>query len=366
MNIVKTKLDDVWIIEPDVFGDHRGWFTETYSKKKFEEVGITVNFIQDNHSMSSQKGTLRGLHYQTNPKAQTKLVRCSKGKILDVAVDLRKGSATFGNWVSVELSDENKRQLLIPKGFAHGFLSLTDKVEVQYKVDEFYSVDCDRSIRYNDPDIGVEWGIENPILSQKDLSAPFLRDRDPGFSMRFLVTGGNGQLGHDVVKRLRDLNMDVVAPTRSEFDITNREQVFDYVCREKPDFIIHCAAYTFVDKAEDEKELCYSINVNGTMNVVDAAKIVNARMVFISSDYVFGGTGDEANHEDTETNPVNYYGYTKELGEQLVKNSLLRYFIVRTSWVYGLHGNNFVKSRLLVIRWVRQHILLIWRSLSLI
>lgn len=346
MNIVKTKLDDVLIIEPDVFGDHRGWFTETYSKKKFGEVGINVDFIQDNHSMSSQKGTLRGLHFQTNPKAQTKLVRCTRGKILDVAVDLRKGSATFGKWVSVELSEENKRQLLIPKGFAHGFLSLTEDVEVQYKVDEYYSPECDRSIKYNDPDIGVVWGIDNPILSQKDLTAPFLRDCDPGFSFKFLVTGVNGQLGYDVVKRLRDLSFEVIAPIRSEFDITNREQVLDFVNREKPDFIIHCAAYTLVDKAEDEKELCYSVNVNGTKNVVDAAKIINARMVFISSDYVFDGYGDQPYLEDDDTSPVNYYGYTKELGEQIVRNSLLKHFIVRTSWVYGANGNNFVKTML--------------------
>ena len=176
MNIVTTDIEDVLIIEPKVFGDHRGWFTETYSKDKFREFGIDIDFIQDNHSFSAQKGTLRGLHFQLNPKAQTKLVRCTKGKILDVAVDIRDGSPTYKKWVAVELTEDNKKQLLIPKGFAHGFLTLTDDVEVQYKVDEYYSPENDKSIRYDDPEIGVAWGIEDPILSEKDLNAPLLKD----------------------------------------------------------------------------------------------------------------------------------------------------------------------------------------------
>ena len=181
MKIIKTGLDDVHILEPKVFGDHRGWFMETYSIQKFEELGIDILFVQDNHSFSAQKGTLRGLHFQINPKAQTKLVRCTKGKILDVAVDIRKGSPTYKKWVAVELTDENKKQLLIPKGFAHGFLSLTDDVEVQYKVDEYYAPECDRSIRFDDPEIGVDWGMHNPILSAKDVKAPLLKDSDSNF-----------------------------------------------------------------------------------------------------------------------------------------------------------------------------------------
>lgn len=181
MNIVKTNVEDVIIIEPKVFGDHRGWFTETYSKEKFKEHGVEIDFIQDNHSFSAQKGTLRGLHFQLNPKAQTKLVRCTKGKILDVAVDLRQGSPTYKKWIAVELTEENKKQLLIPKGFAHGFLTLTNDVEVQYKVDEYYSPENDRSIRFDDPDIGVIWGVDSPILSNKDLNAPSLKESDINF-----------------------------------------------------------------------------------------------------------------------------------------------------------------------------------------
>jgi len=181
MNIVKTNVEDVIIVEPKVFGDHRGWFTETYSKEKFKEHGVEIDFIQDNHSFSAQKNTLRGLHFQLNPKAQTKLVRCTKGKILDVAVDLREGSPTYKKWIAVELTEENKKQLLIPKGFAHGFLTLTNDVEVQYKVDEYYSPENDRSIRFDDPDIGVIWGVDSPILSDKDLNAPTLKESDINF-----------------------------------------------------------------------------------------------------------------------------------------------------------------------------------------
>lgn len=181
MNITKTNIKDLIIIEPKVFGDNRGWFTESYSKKKFEDSGIEIEFVQENHSFSAKKGTLRGLHFQIAPKAQTKLVRCTRGRILDVAVDLRKSSNTYRKWVAVELTKKNKKQLLIPKGFAHGFVTLTDNVEVQYKVDEYYAPECDRSIRFDDPEIGVEWGIDNPILSEKDLKAPSLADSDVGF-----------------------------------------------------------------------------------------------------------------------------------------------------------------------------------------
>lgn len=181
MKIVKTDIEDVIVIEPVVFGDHRGWFTETYSKIKFSELGIDIEFVQDNHSFSAQKGTLRGLHFQLEPKAQTKLVRCTKGKILDVAVDLRQSSNTYKKWVAVELTEENKKQLLIPKGFAHGFVTLVDDVEVQYKVDEYYTSECDRSVKYDDPEIGVAWGDIEPVLSEKDLRAPYLKDSDVSF-----------------------------------------------------------------------------------------------------------------------------------------------------------------------------------------
>jgi len=181
MKLTETSIKDVLIIEPRVFGDHRGWFMETYSKLKLNELG-NIEFIQDNHSFSAQKGTLRGLHFQNNPKAQSKLLRCTRGVILDVAVDIRRGSPTYLKWVAVELSADNKKQLFLPKGFAHGFITLAEDVEVQYKVDQYYAPECDRSIRYDDPEIGIDWRFPNPILSDKDQQAPFLKDSDCNFS----------------------------------------------------------------------------------------------------------------------------------------------------------------------------------------
>lgn len=176
MKITKTKLEGVVIIEPDVFGDNRGFFMESWSKKTMEEAGLYYDFVQDNHSKSTVKGTLRGIHFQKGGKAQAKLVRCVKGAVLDVAVDLRKNSPSFKQWVGVELSEENKKQLLIPRGFGHGFVTLTDDVEFLYKADNYYAPEADAGIRWNDPDIGVEWGVENPVLSEKDKTNPFLKD----------------------------------------------------------------------------------------------------------------------------------------------------------------------------------------------
>lgn len=177
MNVIETTLNDVYIIEPKVFGDNRGWFMESWSKRDFVAAGIHCDFVQDNQSFSAQKGTLRGLHYQLNPKCQSKIIRCTKGTILDVAVDIRQGSPMYKKWIAVELSAENKKQLYIPRGFAHGFVTLTDDVEVQYKADNYYAPDCDGNIRYDDPEIGVEWGNGDFILSEKDKKAPYLKDR---------------------------------------------------------------------------------------------------------------------------------------------------------------------------------------------
>ncbi|PGL72710.1 dTDP-4-dehydrorhamnose 3,5-epimerase [Bacillus sp. AFS055030] len=182
MKMTETFIKGIVVIEPTVYGDHRGWFMETYNDSKMKDLGMDLNFVQDNQSFSALKGTLRGLHYQLSPKAQTKLVRCTRGAIFDVAVDLRKGSPTYGKWFGIELSAENKKQLFIPKGFAHGFMTLTDNVEVQYKADEFYSPECDRGIVWNDPDIQVQWPMNSsPLLSEKDKAAPLLKDAENNF-----------------------------------------------------------------------------------------------------------------------------------------------------------------------------------------
>lgn len=182
MKLTETGIKDLVIIEPAVFGDHRGWFSETYNKEKLAEYGIVYEFVQDNQSFSAELGTLRGLHYQLAPKAQTKLIRCTRGRIFDVAVDLRQDSPTFKQWFGLELSADNYKQLLIPQGFAHGFMTLTADVEVQYKVDAFYSKEHDRSLRWDDAEIGIVWPLDvEPILSEKDQQAPAFANAEYNF-----------------------------------------------------------------------------------------------------------------------------------------------------------------------------------------
>ncbi len=183
MTIIKTELEGAYILEPQVFGDNRGWFMESYNEEKLKAAGIAVPvFIQDNHSYSAQKGIVRGLHCQLSPYAQTKLIRCTRGEIEDVIVDIRKGSPSFGKHIKVLLSAQNKRQLFIPKGFLHGFVTLTDDVEVQYKVDAYYNKPADRSVRYDDPVFGIDWGVREPVLSDKDKNAPLLAESDVAFT----------------------------------------------------------------------------------------------------------------------------------------------------------------------------------------
>lgn len=176
MQVTKTKLDGVVIIEPQVFGDNRGFFMESWNKREMAAAGVLYDFVQDNHSFSLLKGTLRGIHFQKGEWSQAKLVRCIRGAVFDVAVDLRKDSSTYKQWVGVELSAENKKQLLIPRGFGHGFVTLTDNVEFLYKADNYYAPQAECGIRWNDPEIAVQWGIANPVLNEKDVSNPWFRE----------------------------------------------------------------------------------------------------------------------------------------------------------------------------------------------
>ena len=185
MQAIKTPLSGAVIIEPKVYGDSRGWFLESFSYFKLENLGIKMEVVQANRSFSAREGTLRGLHCQTEPMAQAKLITCIKGAIMDVAVDIREGSPSYMKWVKVELSAENKKMFYIPRGFLHGFLTLTEDVEVEYKVDQYYSQDDDRSIRFDDKAIGINWGIEEPVLYDKDRNAPLLKDS--GISFRYYI-----------------------------------------------------------------------------------------------------------------------------------------------------------------------------------
>jgi dTDP-4-dehydrorhamnose 3,5-epimerase len=183
MNFIRTKIEDVIICEPTVHGDDRGYFVETFRQDKLEDfLGYKINFCQDNESKSSY-GVLRGLHYQLPPHAQTKLVRVIKGKVLDVAVDIREGSPTFGKHVAVELSEENKKQLLVPRGFAHGFVVLSEEAIFAYKVDNYYSPQCDRGIAFDDKDLNIDWKIEHNKLqlSAKDTTQPLFKETNDLF-----------------------------------------------------------------------------------------------------------------------------------------------------------------------------------------
>jgi dTDP-4-dehydrorhamnose 3,5-epimerase len=182
MKVITTPINDLFVLEPRVFEDPRGYFFEGYNKQKFEKENIQLDFIQDNQSKSSY-GVVRGLHFQRDPKAQTKLVRALEGVIFDVAVDCRKGSPTYGKWFGIELSAENKKQLLIPKGFAHGFSVLSPTAIVFYKCDEFYAPEYDGGIAYNDPVLNIDWKIptDKAILSEKDLKQPLLADANLNF-----------------------------------------------------------------------------------------------------------------------------------------------------------------------------------------
>ena len=183
MKFIETKISDLIIIEPTVFGDARGYFLESYNQKKFEEVVGKISFVQDNESKSS-KGVLRGLHFQKPPFEQAKLVRCIEGEVLDVAVDIRKNSKTYGKHISVLLSGENKRQLFVPRGFAHGFLVLSDSATFAYKVDNNYAPDHDAGIQWKDKELNIQWGMEDSevIISEKDAELPFFSKFESPFS----------------------------------------------------------------------------------------------------------------------------------------------------------------------------------------
>jgi len=187
LKVIPTRLPGVLVVEPDVFGDERGFFMETYHVETYSSIGIDCTFVQDNHSFS-MKGTLRGLHYQL-PFLQAKLVWVVMGTALDVAVDIRRGSPTFGHWVAEILSDENRHRLFIPRGFAHGFCVLSPSAHFMYKCDEFYHPEADQGLNWNDPDIAIDWQTSDPILSPKDTLLPFLADIPADMLPRYEESG---------------------------------------------------------------------------------------------------------------------------------------------------------------------------------
>ncbi len=356
MKKIETNLKDCYILEPDRFGDERGYFSPYFIDKNLEKLGFK-KVVQTNRSKSS-KGVLRGLHFQKNPKCQAKIVEVIKGSAVDVVVDLRVDSPTYGQYTTVKLTEDNNRQLFVPRGFAHGFIALEDNTIFQYLIDNDYAPKMEAGIIWNDKDININWdkimkenGIDKPILSDKDQIHPSLKDNPVKFkreSCKYLITGYNGQLGYDLKRELLKRGVDksnILATDIDDMDITNKKQVEDVVSRFKPDVIFHCAAWTAVDKAEDMEDRVRSINVDGTRNVVDASVKVGAKIVYLSTDYVFDGTKDGLYEPDDEVNPKSVYGKTKFEGEEEVRKNP-NHFIARISWVFGINGNNFIRTML--------------------
>ncbi|MDZ7710231.1 MAG: dTDP-4-dehydrorhamnose 3,5-epimerase [Roseovarius sp.] len=186
MKIEQTPLPGVVLLEPARVGDSRGFFSESWSRARMAKAGLDIDFVQDNHSLSAQAGTVRGLHFQGPPHAQAKLVRCGRGRLFDVAVDIRRGSPTYGRWFGAELSFDNGRQMLIPEGFLHGFATREPETEIIYKCSDTYAPDCEGAVRFDDPDIGIDWGLGDmaPVLSKKDAAAPAFADFVSPFEWR--------------------------------------------------------------------------------------------------------------------------------------------------------------------------------------
>lgn len=351
MKKIETKLKDCYIIEPDKFGDERGYYSPFFVEKNSE---LTMKTVAQGARSLSGKGIVRGLHFQKDPLAQSKLVECLNGGVLDVVVDLRKDSPTYMKWTSVHLTPENGRQLFIPRGFAHGFVSLKDNTLFQYLVDNDYSTSHEDGILWNDPEINIDWqldkyGIENPILSEKDrVRKPLSQREDINIytKNKYLITGCKGQLGFDIVRELNSRGIyDILALDVDDMDITDSRIVNKIFEEYKPEHVFHCAAWTNVDGAEDNEELCTKVNVDGTKNIVEASRRIGAKLTYISTDYVFDGTKEGLYEVDDIPNPISVYGKTKFEGEEAVRN-YDKHFIVRISWVFGINGKNFIKTML--------------------
>ena len=368
MEKIPTELKDCYILQPKRFGDERGYF-ESVTRKDLQDLGFN-EIYQVSNSLSG-KGIVRGLHYQKDPYCQAKAVRCHRGAVVDVVTDLRLDSETYGKSTAVLLTPENGRMLYVPRGFAHGFISLKDDTLFEYYVDNEYMPRLEGGVLWNDPELNINWqqwfdeyGIDKPILSGKDQVRQGIYKMDTEFfckKKKFLVTGVKGQLGHDIVKELNARGeYDVLAVDIDDMDITNRDEVMKVVTDYEPDVIFHCAAWTAVDKAEDgdlkrnkrgktidisDKEKCYNVNYKGTKNITDASLVVGAKLIYMSTDYVFDGNKEGLYKEDDTPNPQSVYGMTKWLGEEQVRRNP-NHFITRISWVFGINGHNFVKTML--------------------
>ena len=330
MKVLTTAIDGVVILEPEVFGDARGYFFESYSQRRFDAQVRPVRFVQDNES-HSRYGVLRGLHFQKGRYSQSKLVRVVRGRVLDVAVDIRRGSPTFGRHVAVELTEDNKRQFFIPRGFAHGFAV------------------------HGTTRRWVSTGVWPPKMSSsRPRTAPTRCCRRPGncstitktIMLNILITGANGQLG-SALRRLGCVSPhNYICTDVAELDITDAAAVLRTVEERRIDVIVNCAAYTDVERAEEDEPTAELLNHKAAGNLAAAAKATGATLFHVSTDYVFDGTAHTPYREDTAPSPLGAYGRTKLAGERAVMASGCRYLIFRTAWLYSEYGHNFLKTML--------------------
>ena len=367
MNIIQTDIPGVVIIEPRVFGDERGYFMESFSQAQFEREVCPTVFVQDNESCS-RYGVLRGLHYQLPPRSQSKLVRVVEGRVVDFAVDIRVGSPTFGRYVAVELTGENHRQLFIPRGFAHGFVTLSQRAVFQYKCDEYYAPDHEGAVAWNDPTLAIDWRIPtvDVVLSERIGTIPGWRRPDCSITERNFtdsmppcgIASGNVDYG-DFSDRGEWPARPVAAEDSAgisgaqfrlyrlpEGDITDAEGMEAVVKECGAEAIINCAAYTAVDRAESDEAAAERINADGPAVLAALAVRYGCRLIHLSTDYVFDGNARRPYREEDPVGPVSVYGRTKLAGEERVRTSGACGAIVRTAWLYSEFGNNFVKTML--------------------
>ncbi len=360
MQVTSTDIPDVKLITPVRHGDARGFFRRTFRRRRpFSEHGITVEFVQDNQAYSKAAEVVRALHFQAPPFAQAKLVRVSAGAILDVAVDIRRGSPTYGKHVAVTLTAEAGNQLFVPEGFAHGYRTLVPDTEVIYKVNRYYDRQSEGGLRWDDPALGIDWGVSGDADTQvleRDRNHPLLADLVSPFSyaalgagvrlMKLLVFGGRGQVGTELRRALLPPGMTLTALDRAALDIGDRAAIVAAIRRERPDLVVNAAAYTAVDKAESEMDAAFAINATAPGEIAAACAEAGIPLIHISTDYVYDGTNPGPYVETDPINPLGIYGRSKAAGDTAVAAALIEHVILRTAWVYGAHGGNFVKTML--------------------
>ena len=344
-----TSIEGLYLIEPMVFQDDRGFFLESYQYEMFKEMGIDNIFVQDNHSRS-MKGVLRGIHFQKGKYAQAKLVRVLKGAVLDIAVDLRPESKTFGKYESFLLTEENKHMLFIPRGFGHGFVTFRDNTEFFYKCDNIYNPYQEGGIIWNDTDLGIDWELKKYHLEEKEIILSEKDKKNETFSNYrkkqdlnyILILGVKGQLGIEFQRLFDKLGINYFGLDKEELDITNLFELETFLEKHSVTHIINCAAYNNIEEAEIDIESCNLLNTVIIQKLAEICKKRNIYFTTYSTSFVFDGEKRLPYTEEDKIRPLSVYGNSKYQGERYALK-YERSLVIRTSWLYG-SGNNFCKQ----------------------